>query len=268
MNMKWAVALVLATGCQTVFNLEHVDPTMACWDPEHVTHDEDADGVVDGCDVCPNIADAEQADADADGVGDACDPDRDDPHHRLAFFDPFTADVLDPLWVTYGTNAQWTIADDALSQLGTSGVNPLAMLALHETFMNPTVIAGLTGQGQLDPALSSSHGIYTRIDPAAEMAFPEALLCFSLLFANTTPQRRALVVENEPTQIPKADEPLKGGEPLVLRAASDGICMGRVADNPNVTAAVDLGPLDGEIALMTRNTVGTFHSILVIETAP
>ena len=37
-------------------------------------HDEDADGVVDSCDVCPHIAGA-QTDSDGDGVGDACDVD-------------------------------------------------------------------------------------------------------------------------------------------------------------------------------------------------
>lgn len=36
--------------------------------------DDDADGIKDVSDVCPKIADKNQADTDADGVGDACDP--------------------------------------------------------------------------------------------------------------------------------------------------------------------------------------------------
>lgn len=36
--------------------------------------DADRDFVGDACDVCPAVADPEQADADRDGVGDACDP--------------------------------------------------------------------------------------------------------------------------------------------------------------------------------------------------
>ena len=35
--------------------------------------DGDGDGVIDDCDVCPNVADPGQADVDFDGVGDACD---------------------------------------------------------------------------------------------------------------------------------------------------------------------------------------------------
>ena len=35
--------------------------------------DRDEDGVRDGDDVCPNVADPTQADADGDGRGDACD---------------------------------------------------------------------------------------------------------------------------------------------------------------------------------------------------
>jgi subtilisin family serine protease len=39
--------------------------------------DEDGDAVPDADDVCPSVADPDQADADGDGTGDACDPDRD-----------------------------------------------------------------------------------------------------------------------------------------------------------------------------------------------
>lgn len=39
--------------------------------------DSDGDGVDDGVDVCPRVADPAQADGDDDGVGDACDPDAD-----------------------------------------------------------------------------------------------------------------------------------------------------------------------------------------------
>ena len=39
--------------------------------------DSDGDGIVDQADVCPGVADVDQADLDGDGLGDACDPDAD-----------------------------------------------------------------------------------------------------------------------------------------------------------------------------------------------
>ena len=41
--------------------------------PADVAPDADGDGEADGCDNCPNVANANQADADGDGVGDVCD---------------------------------------------------------------------------------------------------------------------------------------------------------------------------------------------------
>jgi hypothetical protein len=57
------------------------------------THDEDGDGIVDSCDNCPGIANANQADTTEvtpDGVGDACDP-RPMARDRIALFESFAA---------------------------------------------------------------------------------------------------------------------------------------------------------------------------------
>ncbi len=45
-----------------------------CWfvDPPRFTIDADQDGIEDELDNCPDLANADQADADGDGVGDAC----------------------------------------------------------------------------------------------------------------------------------------------------------------------------------------------------
>lgn len=65
-------------------------------------NDDDGDGSDDGCDVCPfGGAGAADVDGDGDGVGDGCDPSP--GGDRLAVFDPFTGDTLDPRWrVTAG----------------------------------------------------------------------------------------------------------------------------------------------------------------------
>lgn len=55
-NTGAQINMVLLTMTQTVF-----------------VADADSDGVVDGDDNCPNIANADQADLDGDGIGDVCD---------------------------------------------------------------------------------------------------------------------------------------------------------------------------------------------------
>lgn len=70
-------------------------------------HDEDGDGIDDGCDPCPHIA-GTAADLDGDGVGDACDPEPTMPRQRIAVFDPFTSRAaawMNDTNATFGTDA-------------------------------------------------------------------------------------------------------------------------------------------------------------------
>ncbi|RZF78164.1 esterase [Pseudoalteromonas sp. S4488] len=48
-------------------------PLQACKTTTEPTNDADNDGVLDGADNCPNVANADQADNDNDGVGNVCD---------------------------------------------------------------------------------------------------------------------------------------------------------------------------------------------------
>ncbi len=53
------------------------------------THDEDGDGLADGCDNCPGFANPEQRDEDDDSLGDDCDPTSSGPNTVL-LFEPFS----------------------------------------------------------------------------------------------------------------------------------------------------------------------------------
>jgi MYXO-CTERM domain-containing protein len=58
-------------GCDTVCTVE--TGWVCAGEPSDCLTDSDDDGIADTVDVCPAVADPDQADADDDGVGDACD---------------------------------------------------------------------------------------------------------------------------------------------------------------------------------------------------
>jgi hypothetical protein len=118
MRTAGAVLLVLVAGCNAILGLDrtHVaadaggdagPDALAC----AIGHDEDGDGVDDGCDVCPQIADPLQIDGDGDGIGDACDPNPADPNDVLVFFDSFATPTP---WVSL--RGAWQQQGDAFAQ--------------------------------------------------------------------------------------------------------------------------------------------------------
>ena len=94
-----------------------------CWGTPS-TNDEDNDGVVDECDNCPSIANANQANVRevnagnaADGVGDACDPRPDDGGDSIFLFDGMNFTTIPPEWVNVGAGS-WTADGSSLSPNG------------------------------------------------------------------------------------------------------------------------------------------------------
>jgi len=84
------------------------------------THDEDGDGIPDGCDNCPVDPNADQRDSDADGVGDACDPNP-GSNDRIAYFNAFETNDLTG-WAVQGA----TISGDQLHLVASSTTNAYA----------------------------------------------------------------------------------------------------------------------------------------------
>lgn len=119
--MKLAAAAVLLAGCGRVSFDARGDggsggdgPRDTGPDaPPHgsLTHDEDADGIVDGIDPCPHLG-GDNADSDGDGVGDACDPEVTLPRQRITRFEAFENGVApdlnaDPGWVQRADAIAW-----------------------------------------------------------------------------------------------------------------------------------------------------------------
>jgi hypothetical protein len=105
--------------------IDVADGSPTCWGTPS-THDEDGDGVVDECDNCPSIANANQSDVGeinagqtADGVGDACDPRPAAGGDGIFLFDGMNFTTLPPEWTDVG-GGMWAASGTNLTPTGTS----------------------------------------------------------------------------------------------------------------------------------------------------
>jgi hypothetical protein len=111
--MKWlcvAACVVLNTNCGR-FNFEKIytdggsDSEMACLTSRN--HDEDHDGIDDGCDNCPHMSNAGQGNLDNDGLGDICDPSPNVNGDQILLFE--ASPGADPRW---DLTSQWSVIGD------------------------------------------------------------------------------------------------------------------------------------------------------------
>ena len=100
------------------------DSGPTCWGTPS-TNDEDGDGIVDECDNCPSISNANQADVrevnageTADGVGDACDPRPTAEGESIFLFDGLNFTSLPPEWTNIGVG-NWTATGNSVRPNGT-----------------------------------------------------------------------------------------------------------------------------------------------------
>ncbi len=183
-------------GCNLVFGLEPpeaardgavaVDAVAAGDAAGCGTHDEDGDGVADGCDNCPHVRNAEQldqldGDGGGDGVGDACDPQPTQPGDRLLRFAAF--DTMPPDLVRESTGAvtSFVVVNDELADaVANEGVDELARLPLATAGLSAvTVATRMRVTSFMPPENGESRrvGLWAAIDDSADRpTFPGGLL--------------------------------------------------------------------------------------------
>ena len=132
-------------------------------------HDEDGDGLDDGCDVCPTVADLDQVDGDADGVGDACDPRPTTGGDRIGFYDPFV--ILDPARYTFFNTVAHDPDAHAL-QLAPDSDTGYALFTGPSAFTRAAISVRVQG---VAPPATRWVGLWTHIDGAlSEAVFASA----------------------------------------------------------------------------------------------
>ena len=111
-----------ADGGPGTIDVRDSGPT--CWGTPS-TNDEDNDGLVDECDNCPSVANANQANVGevnagtaADGVGDACDPRPAAGNDTIFFFDGMNFTTIPSTWTNVGTGS-WTASGTSMSPTAT-----------------------------------------------------------------------------------------------------------------------------------------------------
>jgi hypothetical protein len=101
------------------------DSGPTCWGTPS-SNDEDGDGVVDECDNCPSVSNANQANVgevnagtNADGVGDACDPRPAAGGDTIFFFDGMNFTTIPSTWTNVGAGS-WTASGTSMSPTSTA----------------------------------------------------------------------------------------------------------------------------------------------------
>lgn len=219
-------------------------------------HDEDADGVIDACDVCPGIADAAQLDRDGDTIGDVCDPRPDASGDVRVLFDPFAGATLAPTWVVQG--GTWTLANDALTQSEAAvdrrvydtqlGVTQDLVVETRVTFLD------------LSQPGDRNAGVVLRLEPTAGNGYVTGV------FLDSTNTLGALKIwrmtsgtAGNPTETP-LPPPQLGVSYTIVAGASGGRLLASAAGQS--VLATDSNPATGAFALRTQRVAARYDYVI------
>jgi hypothetical protein len=119
---------------------------------------EDGDPRGDACDECPPIASMTVVDGDGDGVGDACDPNPNQPGDAIVLFEGF-AQGLPPGWAASGA---WSAAGGDLT-VAASGIQ-LATLVIPVAGSPRQTLRSIVTITDLTSDTGGSIGIVARFD--------------------------------------------------------------------------------------------------------
>jgi hypothetical protein len=250
-----------ADGGPAPIDVRDAGPT--CWGGTPTTHDEDGDGIVDECDNCPSIANANQADtrevnagAIADGVGDACDPRPTAGGDSLFLFDGLNFTTFPPQWTNVGVGS-WTASGTTVTATGTATGQELA-----RSF--PTSLANYLAETAFTFTafeLNGSSNLPFRMDAANNgwrcvVGTPDGIqgqLFLSKVTAGTS--------EATPPQITPIPVPRVGNRYRVLGGAFDDdiYCMLGTGERQNRTDTAT----SGASGFRSSGTSATFEYLLV-----
>jgi hypothetical protein len=151
-------------------------------------HDEDGDGIVDSCDNCPTVANADQADVgevnaggNPDRVGDACDPRPANGGESILLFDPFTSGNIGSEWQIYG--GTWQAGADTIAETATGTVQELDRVGFPST--SDYLVETLVTLDAL-PTSESRATLVFRMNPSSHNGWGCAVMKNVLIFSAIT----------------------------------------------------------------------------------